>query len=442
MKTTTYLFNYFNKRAFFQYTVGVIAIAVFHYSIGLGTFSTSISSYALWMLVIITASIYGIVDGVVAVAFCTIFYLFVQIGEKDDTASINLIQLFGFPSLWLLSAFIFGEIRAQLHINEMEANQKLLQLNELYDQLQKVHTETLRKQKLLEDQLGRKDVELEDAIEEILPLITIKPSQILLSLEGVILALLNPNKFSVYSVGSAGLEIVLNHGWQEHDNIPIRIDTSTPLFQSIVVHREILTLENGKDAQVLAGQGVFAIPLQEPDSGEVFGMLKIEEYGKQPMNSHTLRLLKLVCALTGNVYIYSRMYQDSIKYAIYSKKGQIYSDVLYKCLQSFFIHLAEELSFPLTSFQIVLRPSNEIAANSEMRRLIDILNKTLPKQALLFQSKIPFNELVVLVPGYSPRKLEALENQLLKSLQEPHGLSTGKIYITRKIDYLPENESF
>src|SRR5690606_30982201 len=146
-----------------------------------------------------------------------------------------------------------------------------------------------------------------------------------------------------------------------------------------------------------------AAPLSDSETGEVYGMVKIEEMGYRTLDVGTVAIANQLCHFISQVYSLARHYEESTKNSIYSRQKPIYSDAMYQCLYNYLLFLAKKIGFSLSSFHIVLRSASEGAFQSELRIVSDVVGRVLPSQALVFQGKGPSYELSVLLPGYTPR---------------------------------------
>lgn len=430
--------QFLSRKPFIQATICALSLAFIHYVLGGGSLFLSLILYGFWFLSCIIASLYGTVAGLYCSLLCSAIYLLFQLLDPNNPSSALLqFQPYEQPLLWIFSSIVFGEIRSQLNVSMLQLQDHMAQLSNSNQSLQDSMSEVQRENKKFKNLLVTSGEKNEETIGVLLPLLVLKSSQVLLNVENAIHTILGPKKFSIYANGSGGLEVLISHGWASTDSFPLRISPDDPLYKSLVIHREtVITSEIGKD--IMENHGVFAAPFSDPETGEVYGIIKIEDMGVKVLDQTSIEIAKKLCHFIGQVYALARHYQDGMKSSIYSRQGYIYSDAMYQCLHEYLVMLAKKVGFSLSSFHIVLRSSSEHVFISELRIVADIISRTLPSQALVFQGKGPSYEISVLLPGYMPRQVEAYEADLTKALHDQPSLKASKVYVTRKTEYVLE----
>ena len=95
--------------------------------------------------------------------------------------------------------------------------------------------------------------------------------------ERLVSSVLKPQKFSLYLLNDGRLVSSILHGWSAGDNYEQRIEGISPLYRAIVGGQETLVVANEEQEAILAGQGLMATPIVDPETNRVLGMLKIEQ---------------------------------------------------------------------------------------------------------------------------------------------------------------------
>lgn len=430
-----YLFTT-SKKSILETVEVVLFLLIFHFILGGGEITPGIVFYGFWILSAIMASLYGTLEGLFAALLSSLAYLIVEAIYHENFFNLaNASQIAIDPLLWIITAVVLGEIRSQHNLSTEQVKEHLNTMSLRNENLLQTVSDLKSRNRELEEQLQMSNQKLEEIIDSLLSLIHTKPTQILLNIDNTVQKILGPEKFSVYGNGPGGLEVLASHGWQSEEKIPLRVTPHDPLYENIVYRRETLVFTNPSHLKILDNHGMFASPLYDPNTDEVFGMFKIEKMGRK-LDTDLIETAKDLCQYIGYIYALAKFYQDSLKSSIYSKQGKIFSDSLYQVLYNHWLAVAQQVGFPLSTLHVVLRTTDNIFFN-ELRVLSETIRKLIPPHALIFQGKGSSNELTVLVNGYSPRKMEALEIQITKALQEPPSIFAGKVYLTRKMEYFP-----
>ncbi|MFA6916222.1 MAG: GAF domain-containing protein [Parachlamydiales bacterium] len=427
-----------SQKPFIQALICALSLALIHYVLGGGALFLPLILYGFWFLSCIIASLYGTVVGLFCSILCSAIYLLFHVFDPNiPLGALLQFRPYEQPLLWIFSAIVFGEIRSQLNLTMLQMQDHLSLLSDSNQMLQDNVAEVQRENNKFKHLLVSSSEKNEETINVLLPLLALKSTQVLLNVENAIHTILSPKKFSIYANGNDGLEILISHGWSAMDAFPLRIVPDDLLYKSVVIHREAVAATD-IPIDFLEKHGVFAAPFSDPETGEVYGMIKIEEMGAKPLDQSSVEIAKELCRFIGQVYALARHYQDAMKSSIYSRQGYIYSDAMHQCLHEYLLMLAKKLGFSLSSFHIVLRSASENVFLSELRIVSEIIARILPSQALIFQGKGPSYELSVLLPGCLPRQVETYEVALTKALHEQGSLKTSKVYVTRKTEYVLE----
>jgi hypothetical protein len=124
---------------------------------------------------------------------------------------------------------------------------------------------------------------------------------------------MSPRRFSLFLLAGESLEIVMSEGWSDSETIYARaFDGQSRLFQAVVGSHRTLVAAAAEDEHVLAGEGLLAGPLLNVDSGEVIGMLKIEEMGFLDLSVTSIENFRLLCEWIGTAYAQARRFESAM----------------------------------------------------------------------------------------------------------------------------------
>jgi hypothetical protein len=106
----------------------------------------------------------------------------------------------------------------------------------------------------------------------------------------------------------------MSEGWADSETVYARaFDGQSRLFQAVVGSHRTLVAAVEDDERVLGGEGLLAGPLLNVDSGEVIGMLKIEEMGFLDLSVTSIENFRLLCEWIGTAYAHARRFESAMQ---------------------------------------------------------------------------------------------------------------------------------
>jgi len=267
------------------------------------------------VILIITVQ-YGTAEGIASVILSTLFLYAGNIPEHriDETLFEYQFRIATLPLAWFIAAFVIGEIRMRLEYTNERLSKKLEETRGKLRTVSKEFSLLKSTKENLEAHLVSQQRSQTATYAALQALETLNPTQILLKVEDVVTSLLNIQKFSVYAKGEQGFEVVTSYCWKREEPYLLRIEPEHPLFIGVAGERRILCAINPDDEKALGNEGVLAAPLIDNESGEIFGMLKIEEIDFMELNLSSLESFRSLCHLIGSAYARARRYQK-VKHA-------------------------------------------------------------------------------------------------------------------------------
>jgi polysaccharide biosynthesis protein PelD len=245
--------------------------------------------------------------------------------------------------------------------------------------------------------------------------------------------ILGPKKFSVYSFSPSGFEAMVGQGWEEKDKYLRRFLPDSSLFETITSRKGIVCVINEKDEAVLSGEGVLATPIIDTESGNIYGMLKIEEIDFAELNISSLELAQTFAELVGAAYsnaqsysrlerrsIYSSTQEDSYSFSLFQTHKKLLGDILSRARQD------------LTQIDIKVEPRQGRPDKDFFSRrssLIRILNGVLLEYETLYQMGKGEMHYTALLPLTSIEEAEQRTRQIEKEIEKDDFLSVQKVTI-------------
>jgi polysaccharide biosynthesis protein PelD len=280
----------------------VAALLIADTVFGAGNRFAGLSPSPFWIPVLLASAYYGINEGLIAAAVCSVVALAGNMPEQhlNEDLSAWLLRSTSPAVLWFLAAVVLGEIRSaqrrahvqvetQLADTRLEAEtiaaayQTMQQLNAHLEERVAAQVQTVRTVYLASRAIER----------------TTK-SEVWTGIRPFVLSMLNPGKFSVFLVNGSTLEATQIEGWNPEDPFNRKFASNSFLFQAIVRERQMLSVTDPVHERILRGEGILAGPIVSPETGRVIGMLKIERLDFVDFTPTTVHNFRVVCDWIGN----------------------------------------------------------------------------------------------------------------------------------------------
>lgn len=369
-----------------------------------------------YFVVLLITVQYGTVEGITATLLATLFLYVNNFPEQKVSESMFDYQyrIAAQPLLWFASSFIFGEIRMRLEYKNKALQEEIVtyrnQANTITDEYQQLK---ITKENM-EARLASQQNTVTNTYKALKSLETLKPTHVLTNLEGIIQGTLKVNKFSIFSVGEAGLEIVKAVGWKESDSYNLRINQEKPLFWEIFGEHRMICVVNEEEEKVLDGEGMLASPLIDNESQEVFGMLKIEELEFIDLNVSTIATFQQVCELIGMAYSNAKRHKEAVEQTITTDISGLFSDSYLQEQKSYLLHLCQKIPIPLSQIELNIRPLKKEAQS--FTKLINTIQNSIPSTAQLYYGDKRKTNLLILLPNTSTKAAEKLGQEIIQEV--------------------------
>jgi len=286
------------------------ALLADHLLFGGDRFAT-VSPHPFWIVVLLIAAQYGTSEALAAAALASAALLFDNLPEQAFNEDLYawLLRVSVNPVLWCIAAVTLGEIRAghrrkaeTLQEEMAEAQEQARAIAEAYEHLLQLKT-TL--EVLVAGQVrtvrtmyaAARAIERQSIVE------------VLTGIPHLVRTVMDPEKFSFYLLNGATLEAAANEGWRSGDVFRREFHANSTVFVAVVQERRFLVASDPGHEATLAGEGLLAGPLSSEETGEVFGMLKIESMQFHELTPASIQNFRLLCDWIGTAYAKAQRFE-------------------------------------------------------------------------------------------------------------------------------------
>jgi hypothetical protein len=287
-----------------------IALAADTFS-GAGNRFADVSPHPFWIVVLLASTYYGTNEGLAATVLCSAALLFGNLPEQgiDEDSYAWILRATWQPILWCIAAVVLGEVqvarrrerdalREEMARTRMQARgitdayQQLSRVKESLEtrvagQLRTVYTMYTASQAIERQRIG----------------------EVLVGISDLVQTVMSPIKFSLFLLNGTTLEAASSEGWTTDDRFSRTFDASSRMFEAIVVGRKFLVVANRSHEMILQGEGLLAGPLVSAETGEIVGMLKIEEMGFLELHPSNVENFQLLCNWIGTAFANAQRFE-------------------------------------------------------------------------------------------------------------------------------------
>ncbi|TPG57709.1 hypothetical protein EAH89_09760 [Roseomonas nepalensis] len=260
-----------------------------------------IKPHPFWIIVLLVATQYGTGAALFAAAAATAALLVGNMPEQELNEDLYawLLRVTMLPIQWLVVGLVLGQVRDSHRLERDGLREELSTAREQAQAITKAYERLLRIKDDLEVRVAGQLDTLRSTYDAFRSIDGKHTADILVGVATLVRAVIRPDQFSLFSVNGTGLEVVATEGWTVEEGRATRFDPSSPLFESVVVRREILCLANPDHEALLGGEGVLAGPIVSQDEGAVVGMLKIEGIAFTELHPSAIGNFRVVCDRIG-----------------------------------------------------------------------------------------------------------------------------------------------
>jgi polysaccharide biosynthesis protein PelD len=403
-------------------TLAFLAVALAaDFWFGSGQRFTEFSPHPFWIIVLLASVHYGTNEGLAAAALCAVVLLAGNMPEQgfDEDRSAWLLRVTADPVLWILASLVLGEIRSahqrrhdSVRRDLAQARRELAAITEAYQSLTEVKNGlevrvAAQLQTVQAVYRASRSIERQDI------------GEVLVGIVDLVRAVLAPRKFSVFLLNGSVLEAGANEGWRPDDRFTRDFEASSPLFQAVVGRRQVLVVADPAHEAVLAGEGLLAGPLVSEQTGEIVGMLKIEQTGFKSLNLSSIQHFRILCDWIGTALANAQRVEVLESGRYLDPVRQLLPLTFFERQRALLADLAREIGFDACALFLGFDLGPEHGAQTELlvaRSVARAVRDTLSLSDLRFDVRQGGWGYAVLLPGADRDRAETIAERLVRQV--------------------------
>ncbi|MDF1791058.1 MAG: hypothetical protein P1U88_04065 [Thalassobaculaceae bacterium] len=338
------------------------------------------------------------------------------------------------PALWIGVGQILGQMRDRELVDRARLRTRITDLEEQNQLIANGFEELKRTKSALEARIARQFRTVITTYRAAQSMDVTDEERLSRGLDQLIQSILSPQKYSLWSLGPDGFEFERAVGWTETDTYERRLELAHPLVQHILGREPALCAARPADERKLLGQGLLAGALIDMDSGEIVGMLKIEETAFLDFNLYTLENFNVICSWIGAARVRARRWRQLQADRVTGANDLLMSAEVSERVFALLAQLGHRKGF--SSSQLIVRPSDPDALGPEQHSILalalgEAVRTTFRATDLAFEREREDAEYAILLPGTPLDDAELLAGKLRTALERrlPPSLPSAAILI-------------
>lgn len=386
--------------------------------------------HPFWIIIVLIASQYGTAEGVAAALAAILALLVGNLPEQRYGQDMHqyLFEIAINPVMWILAAVMLGELRVR-HLREREELKEQVRTatareNKISDSYEWVRDLKQKMELRIAGQL-RSSVDTYRAAKAVEKL---NPQDVLAGVSGLISAVMNPEKFSVYLRDGKSVSATIMSGWTEEDNFSRQYDGGNRLFQEVIGNRRTICAVNDEHEQILGGEGVLAGPLLDAESGEVVGMLKVEKLGFTELNLSSIEAFRAICEWVGLAFVNAGKYQTAVESSVINPDHNLMTLGYFKRYTDYITALAKRLNFDVSMIVIKLVNADKLDAAMQHKVALElsrIVDKVLRTVDLAFDYQAEEGQFSIVMPATNKKGARIVQEKIEKDLTKNKAMNNA-----------------
>ena len=404
-----------------------LAIDIF---LGAGDRFKEIAPHPFWLIIVLLSVQYGTREGVLAAVLSIAILLAWNLPPQDLSQDqyAYLYEVTVTPILWVVAAVLFGELRMRQINERTRLREEHAAMKAREDVLTRQVRELDAVKDRLEERVAGQIKTVYSTYRAAREIESLGVGRVLMGMSNLVDSVLSPKKHSIFLLKGNDLQSTFGKGWDKSDNFARAFDARSRLFQAVIGAQEIVTVADPRGEEILDGQGILAGPLIDSETGEIIGMLKVEEMGFLDYNLATVESFRILCQWLAAAYSNARSFERAKSNTSFDPEANMMSSSMFDRISSIVTTTAERVGFDVSVllFQII-QPSG--LSPEERRKIIQKLGTT--ASAALRPSDVAFNkrqggfDYTIILPNTSLENAEIVANKMRRRFL----VETGEIAI-------------
>ncbi len=390
--------------------------------LGDGTRFFEVTPHPFWVIMLLIVVQYGTNEGLICALVSSFFLLAWNIPDQHFNENLYdyLFRISLNPLLWLSAAVILGQIRMRHVLHARKLTDALSEAKEREKAITDAYSRVKEIKEMLEIRLASQVKSNSAAYSAFRSIEMLDRKSILLGVEDMIRAVMDPPKFSIYTLGETGFESIVCTGWGDEETYARRFTADSNIYQELAGRKRALCVINEEDAAILGKEGVMAAPLIDSSTGRIFGMMKIEELHFTELSLSNVETFRVLCELVGMAYANAERFDRARENSLLNQDTGLLSWQLFKTYRSLLARLDSPKSIALSLIAAHLKNAEQFPKEKRHALIVGFAHAAadaLPKDASIFSGQHADSEVIMLLPRIPAGEAHAFAAAIAQALR-------------------------
>ena len=404
--------------------VGFLAIAVvIDWLFFDGTRFWSVRPHPFWAIVVLVAVQYGANEGLCAAVASSIALLAWNLpAEALGTDVFDYWTEVGLrPALWIGVGQVLGQMRDRQLVERTRLRSEVAELKE-QNRVIAESFETVKEAKAaLEARIARQFRTVITTYRAVQSVDVSDPEHLEEGLDNFIETILSPKKFSHWRLAPGGFELERAIGWETPDEFDRSLDLNHPIAQHLLSKDTALCAARADDERLLLNQGLLAGLLMDADTGEIFGMFKIEDMGFLDFNLYSLENFNVMCSWISLAKSRSRRWQNMEKNRVTGMNSFIMTAEVFDRISDLLTQLGQRKGFESSLLSMSKKAGDQLTPELQSLFALTVgeaARSVFRSTDLAFEQQEDETGFTILLPGTQLEHAEGLATRFRDALEE------------------------
>lgn len=413
-----------------------------------GTRFWEVRPHPFWIIVVLVSVQYGANEGLMAAALASV--VLVAGNLPDQTFGQDMYDYWigiGLrPAMWIGTSQLLGQLRDR-QIRERSALQaRLSELQRQSDVITESFSELKQAKASLEARIARQFRTVITTYRAAQAMDVTDENKLLEGIADLVTAILAPRKFSIWHLAPSGFVVVRTHGWSPDEPRPKELSLDHAISRRLLGRGGSLAVSRRDDERVLQGEGLMAGALADIDTGEIVGMLKIEDTSFLDFNIYTLENFNILCSWIGSAMVRARRWKRFERDRVTGGNAFLLSEEVLNRMIGLLTSLGRRQGF-VSSVMTIESADPGLNDSSESRTALalavgEAIRAEFRSSDLAFESQENDGQFVMLLPGTPVETARGMAEKLERAIRRRlSGEQTGQSLVIRVADLAEDGEA-
>ncbi len=416
------------------------ALAVDHFLLDRDRLA-GITPHPFWIIVLLASAQYGAKEGLAAALLSSAALLVNNLPEQGFSEDLYawLLRATREPLLWIFAAVIIGEIRDAQRRDRDTLREELRESREHADGISAAYERLSQLKDHLEARVAGQVRTVHSIFTASRSIERQDTGQVLAGIQQLVPAVMKPRKFSLFLLNDRVLEAALSEGWTEQDAFSTEFDQSSALYQAVISHRRHLVATRPSHGLILGAEGLLAGPLTSTETGEIIGMLKIEEMDFLDLVPSNVQNFNILCEWIGSAYANAQHWEETQAARYFDPVRRLLPSALFEIERDHAIAMARRFGFGLSVLRIGLDEPEGVGPNTQPAAARAVARAA---EGLLGPTEQAFDwrrdgwDVAIILPGVVDEMARILAARMVASVEEELAVAGLRCAVRHRVETL------